>query len=600
MFSRVSVVAMTLDAPRTSEANLVLETDLSVTTLSPSAKRSDLKIIQPETTFTGGPILKIKKGLPKETQSLCPECSKVIAAREFEENGKVMMDKTCPEHGYFKDCVYSDVALYLKMEEWEFGDSRGLENPAINKGADSVCPDDCGLCSLHTSHSALANVDLTNRCNLTCPVCFANANAAGYLYEPDMDGVRVMLQALRDERPVAGRVVQFSGGEPTIHPNFVEICAMAREMGFSHIQAATNGLMIGASLEFTQRCKAAGLATLYLQFDGVTDDVYRKTRGEPLFEKKMACIENCRKAGIKIVFVPTIVKGVNDHELGAILKVAIDNVDTVSGISFQPVAFTGRIARKELEEKRFTLPDMAFALSEQTGMFDKYNDWFPLSAVTPFSKLMAAIRGAGVPTISCHPHCSLGTYMFVDEKSGKAVPVTQFVDMPGMLQDIEKLAQSAEKSFFKSKYYHGAKAFLQLNKHFKQEFAPPGLTFQKFLDTLQGMTDKKLGRDGMDGTFTYRTLLVAGMHFMDHHNYDVERVKRCVIQYAAPNGKLYPFCTYNSGPTYREKIEKEFSMPFEQQLKRFGFAPAASKSHAHGAHSCECSSGTCCGGKKDA
>jgi 7,8-dihydro-6-hydroxymethylpterin dimethyltransferase len=542
---------------------------MSTPTMAPvSAKRAGLKIIQPKTTLTGATIVPVQKGLPRQTQSLCPECTKVIDARVFEENGRVMMEKTCTEHGDFKDCVFSDVKLYMKMEQWEFGDMPGISNPAINK-KDAVCPDDCGMCSLHTSQTALANVDLTNRCNLTCPVCFANANAAGYLYEPDIEQVRLMLKTLRDERPVDSRVVQFSGGEPTIHPKFFEILAMAREMGFTHIQAATNGIMIGRSLEFAQKCKENGLSTLYLQFDGVTDEVYRKTRGEPLLATKMLCIENCRKAGMKIVFVPTIVKGINDHQLGEILRVAIENVDTVSGISFQPVAFTGRISKHELEAKRFTQSDLAFGLSEQTGMFDKYDDWFPLSSVTPFSKLMAALRGEGVPTISSHPHCSLGTYMFVDEKSRKAVPVTQFVDIPGMLQDIEALAQKTEKSFFR--YYHGIKAWNQLQKHFKKELAPPGLTFQKFLDTLQGMTNKKLGRDGMDGTFTYRTLLVAGMHFMDHYNYDLERVKRCVIHYAAPDGKLYPFCTYNSGPTYRDKIEKQFSIPFEKQLANFEF-----------------------------
>jgi len=536
-----------------------------------STKRPDLKILQPEKTLTGGPIKQLQKGLPKTTESLCPECvpTKRIPARIFEENGRVMMEKTCPEHGDFKDCVYADVALYLKMEEWEFGDNSGLSNPAVNTGADTVCPDDCGLCSLHTSHSALANVDLTNRCNLTCPVCFANANAAGYLYEPSMEQVRTMLTSLRDERPVDGRVVQFSGGEPTIHPKFIEIVAMAKEMGFTHLQAATNGIMIGSSLEFAQKCKEAGLATLYLQFDGVTDEVYMKTRGEALFAKKMQCVENCRKAGMKVVFVPTIVKGINDHQIGDILRVAIDNVDTVSGISFQPVAFTGRIARKELESKRFTLTDMARALSEQTGMFDLYNDWFPLSAVVPFSRLIAAVEKRGVPTISAHPHCSLGTYMFVDENSRKAVPVTQFVDVPAMLQDVEML--SRKKFTGLAKYYNGAKGWMELKKHFKAELAPPGLTFEKFLNTIQGMTNKKLGRDGMDGTFTYRTLLVAGMHFQDSYNYDIERVKRCVIHYAAPDGKLYPFCTYNSGPTYREKIEKQFSIPFEAQLERFGF-----------------------------
>jgi hypothetical protein len=542
---------------------------VSTTKITHSAKRPGLKIIQPEKTLTGAPILPLKKGLPHETQSLCPDCLKVIAARIFEENGKVMMEKTCPEHGDFKDCVYSDVKLYEKMEQWEFGDLPGLSNPAINKGAEAECPTDCGLCSMHTSSTALANVDLTNRCNLTCPVCFANANAAGYLYEPSLGEIRVMLQALRDERPFDTRVVQFSGGEPTIHPQFLEVLKMSKEMGFTHIQIATNGIMIANSLEFTQQCKEAGLSTLYLQFDGVTDDVYMKTRGEALFAKKMQVIENCRKAQIKIVFVPTLVKGINDHQIGDIVRVAMENVDTVSGISFQPVAFTGRIAKKELEAKRFTQADLAHALSEQTGIFDTYNDWFPLSCVTSFSKLISAVEHRPVSTISSHPHCSMGTYLFVDEKTKKAVPVTQFVDITGMLQDVEEMSRKSFSGVMK--YYNGAKGWMELKKHFKAELAPPGLTFEKFLNTIQGMTNKKLGRDGMDGTFTYRTLLVAAMHFMDSYNYDVERVKRCVIHYAAPDGKLYPFCTYNSGPTYREKIEKKYSMPFEQQLDRFNF-----------------------------
>ena len=160
---------------------------------------------------------------------------------------------------------------------------------------------------------------------------------------PISSQVRTMLQALRDERPVDSRVVQFSGGEPTIHPTSSRSSPWPREMGFTHLQAATNG-SDARQPRVRAACKQAGLATIYLQFDGVTDDIYLKTRGEALLEKKMQVIENCRKAGIKIVFVPTIVKGLNDHQLGDILRVAIDNVDTVSGISFQPVAFTGRIS----------------------------------------------------------------------------------------------------------------------------------------------------------------------------------------------------------------------------------------------------------------
>ncbi|HWQ54647.1 MAG TPA: radical SAM protein [Bryobacteraceae bacterium] len=523
------------------------------------------QVIQPETTYTGTPITPLQTGLPKTTKSLCPECTRLIDARIIEDNGRVVMVKSCPDHGEFRDTVFSDAKLYLKMEEWSFGDSRGLMNPAV--GNAKTCPEDCGLCNLHTSHTGLANVDLTNRCNLTCPVCFANANAAGYLYEPGIEQVRKMLQALRDQKPVACRIVQFSGGEPTIHPRFLEILSMARDMGFSHTQIATNGIKF-TDLEFAHQCKAAGLHTLYLQFDGVCDDVYTRTRGESLWEKKLKCIENVRKAGLKIVFVPTIVKGLNDHQIGDIVRLALENIDCTSGISFQPVAFTGRISRSELEAKRFTLSDFAFEMQKQTGIADPYQDWFPLSCVTPFSKLLSALRGEMTTHLSCHPHCSIGTYFFVD-KNKKATPVTQFIDVGPMLKEMELLARKAGPK--KIKFFSKLEAWNTLRKFFHEDKAPEGLTFNLFLQTLQGMTDKKFGRgDSEKSGFTYRTLMVAGMHFMDSYNYDVERVKRCVIHYAAPNGLIYPFCAYNSGPVFRDRIEKQFSIPFEQQaeLKR--------------------------------
>jgi len=521
---------------------------------------AQFEILQPKTTYTGTPIEPLRTGLPKQTRSLCPECTQLIDATIFEDGGKVVMEKSCPTHGEFRDIVYSDAKLYLKMEQWTFGDNRGLSNPAVTDA--KSCPEDCGLCNLHTSHTGLANVDLTNRCNLTCPVCFANANAAGYVYEPDFETVRKMLQALRNQKPVAGRIVQFSGGEPTIYPRFLDVLRMAKEMGFSHLQAATNGLKF-TDLEFAEQCKEAGLHTLYLQFDGVCDDVYRRTRGESLWERKLRCIENVRKAGLKIVFVPTIVKGLNDHQIGDIVRLALEYIDCTSGISFQPVSFTGRIARHELEAKRFTLSDFAHAVEQQTGIAKAHEDWFPLSCVTPFSKLLSALRGDETTTLSCHPHCSLGTYLFVDQNR-KAMPVTQFIDVGPMLREMDELSRKAGKRRFQ--FFTKFEAWNSLRKFFHEEKAPEGLTFTKFLQTLQGMTDKKYGRgDSEKSGFTYRTLMLAGMHFMDSYNYDVERVKRCVIHYAAPNGLIYPFCAYNSGPVYREKIERQFAVPLEEQ-----------------------------------
>jgi hypothetical protein len=380
------------------------------------------------------------------------------------------------------------------------------------------------------------------------------------VYEPNFEQVVKMMQTLRNERPVDARCIQFSGGEPTVYPRFLDVLRKATEMGFTHIQAATNGIEL-SNLDFARECKEAGLNTLYLQFDGVTDDIYRRVRGVNLLDIKMKTIDNCRKTGMKIVFVPTIVKGLNDHQIGDIVRVAIENIDCVSGISFQPVAFTGRINRRELEQKRFTLADLAREVSVQTGITDAYEDFFPLACVTPFSKLTASLRGVGVPTISAHPHCSLGTYLFVDEETKQAVPLTRFVDVGAMLQDMDELSRKSHKAIFRM--YTKMRVWNSLKRHFHEDRAPRGLSFTKFLQTLQGLTDKKLGRDGKDGTFTYRTLLVAGMHFQDLYNYDIERVKRCVIHYTAPNGQLYPFCTYNSGPEFREKIEREFAVPVD-------------------------------------
>jgi tetraether lipid synthase len=526
---------------------------------TPRTVKRDFQIVQPQTTFTGSPIEPLRKGLPKTTQSICPECLKVIDAYIFEERGAVYMEKTCEEHGECRDTIYSDAKLYLKMEEWEFGDNRGLENPQVRNA--QACPEDCGLCSLHTSHTVLSNVDLTNRCNLTCPVCFANANVAGYLYEPDFETVRAMLQGLRNQRPVPNRVVQFAGGEPTLYPRFHDVLRLATELGFTHIQAATNGICF-ADLEFAQKSKEAGLHTLYLQFDGVTDDVYLRTRGARLMEKKIAAIENCRKVGLKIVFVPTIVKGVNDHQLGDMVRFAIDNIDCVSGFSFQPVAFTGRINRRDLEAKRFTQSDLAHCIADQTGLTDKYNDWFPLSCTSPFSKLLSAVQNFERPNLTSHPHCAMGTYLYVDPQSKAAVPITRFFDVGAMLRDIDMLARKAKGA--RVKLFSKISAWNSLRRHFRAEFAPPGLTFERFLNTLQGMTDHSHGRGQGDGTFTYKTLLVAGMHFMDAYNYDINRVKRCVIHYTAPNGMVYPFCTYNSGPCFRDRIEKQFSVPLEK------------------------------------
>ena len=202
-----------------------------------------------------------------------------------------------------------------------------------------------------------------------------------------------MLETYRKERPVSGRMVQFSGGEPTLHPRFLDLIKAANDMGFSHVQIATNGVKL-SKYDFAMQCKEAGLHTIYLQFDGLDPQTYKETRGSAkLLDVKLRAIENIRKAGMKIVYVPTIINTINDDQVGPILQFAIDNIDVTSGISYQPVAFTGRISQDERMQKRFTLPDIARTIEEQTGLLQMQRDWYPLSCVTPFSKLTSAIRG---------------------------------------------------------------------------------------------------------------------------------------------------------------------------------------------------------------
>ena len=517
-------------------------------------------IHQPETTHSGAKITPPQLDLPKRTTSICPECRRLIPALIREEDGKVVMEKTCPEHGEFKDVVYSDVEFYLKAKEWFFGDGRGFSNPQVPDPKDE-CPLNCGICSRHTSNTALANIDLTNRCNLKCPICFANAAVTGYLYEPSYEQVVEMLKVLRERKPVPVACVQFSGGEPTIHPDFIRIIRTAREMGFAAIQVATNGLKF-ADLEFAQEAKEAGLHSLYLQFDGLDDEIYIKTRGRRLLETKLKAIENARKVGMKVVLVPTVVRTVNDHQLGDMVKFAIKNVDVISGISFQPVSFTGRIKREERERFRFTISDLAIKVEEQTG-FIKADGWVPICAEVPLSRLFAAIEGHEVTTYSCHPHCGAATYLFVDDE-GNAVQITDFLDLKGLLREMDQLADKLSRSRFNIKLLSGLRALNVLRKYFIKEKAPKGLTFKRFLATIDELRSNKYERDpNQVGKNSYRSLMVGGMHFMDAYNYDVERVRRCVIHYVAPNGRMYPFCAYNSGPVFRERIERRFSVPYK-------------------------------------
>jgi uncharacterized radical SAM superfamily Fe-S cluster-containing enzyme len=513
----------------------------------------------PETTRSGDRIRPVVRYLPKTVETLCPECGKNIAGRVYDWQGDVYMEKTCPEHGYVRDRVSTNTELFLKCQQWSFREGAGLSNPNV-KGADH-CPSQCGLCNQHQSHTLLGQIDLTNRCNLACPICFANANVQGFVYEPDFDEIVRQLRQLRAYRPVPASAVQLTGGEPTIHPDFLKVIEAAKAMGFSHIQIASNGITL-ADPDFAMKCAEAGLHTVYLQFDGVDDNVYEFTRGRKLVDIKRQALDNIHRAGMKVCLVPTIVRGINDDQVPKILRFAIDNIHVVSAIAYQPVAFTGRISTEEREAQRYTLGDLANQLAE-TGLIDVMRDFYPLSVVAPISRLMSALTGEPKITATNHPTCSSGTYFVVD-RNKNAVPVTKLFDIEALFSEMDELADKIENSRFK--WVHKMKVPLLFKKHFKPEEAPEDMNVKAFLHALKGMTDKRTGR-GESGETTYRTLMAAAMHFQDRYNYDVERVKRCVIHYSTPEG-MFPFCAYNSGPIHRERVEAKHSVTLAEWRSR--------------------------------
>jgi len=505
--------------------------------------------------------------LPYVTESLCPICRGVIEAEVYEQQGKVWMSKSCPDHGEFRDVLSSDVSFFLKMRRTHCDAPVAVED-AVSR-PDASCPLACGLCDHHVSSPVMVNIDLTNRCNMNCPICFANSNASGRICELDYRQIDEILCKVASIRPQPPSCVQFAGGEPTIHPDFLAAVRRAKELGISYIQVASNGLRFAGSLEFCQAASDAGLGQVYLQFDGVSDDVYVKTRGRALMETKLRAIENIAKANMRVVLVPTLVRGLNDHQVGDIVRFALDHLDAVSAISWQPVAITGRIDEARRLEMRYTLADLARDIEQQSGVVQMHRDWYPFSAAQPFIRLMEAATKQRYPHYSCHPNCGCATYIVVDKQTGATAPLPRFLDVEDTMDALDRIAARIERHPWTTRL-SVMQAMRSLRKHFHAERALDGWGFDQFLEFVKSFLE--FGEEQLDKQAymerirrqRFATLLMAAMHFQDAYNYDLRRVRRCVILYGSPDGGLYPFCTWNSGPCHRERIERQLAASLGQ------------------------------------
>ena len=387
-----------------------------------------------------------------------------------------------PRHGHVRDCVNSDVLLYSKASWWTFQEPPGVESP--HRRSQGHCPAHCGLCSQHLSSPCLAQIDLTNRCNMRCPICFANAGVTGMVYQPPYGEVVAQLQALRDLEPIPCTAIQFTGGEPTLHPDFLRIISTARDMGFSHIQIATNGIRL-AERGFAEQAAAAGLHTLYLQFDGVGEEPHRRTRNYPgLWQAKLAALDNCRTTGMKVCLVPTILKGVNDDQVGEIFRFAVANIDVVSAISYQPVSFTGRIDPQQRRATRYTLGDLGHDIAAASGA-SALRDMYPLSVVLPLSQILEALTGQPKVRPSCPPGLRVRHVL-------PGLPRGQGLSLPaghrhrGHVQRDEPHRRRHPPPQAGPTWLDRWRTMRMFRRHFNAAAAPPGLTVDRFIRSLQG------------------------------------------------------------------------------------------------------------------
>jgi uncharacterized radical SAM superfamily Fe-S cluster-containing enzyme len=556
-----------------------------------------LNSIKPNESFTPKwsekPLLKswqkVKPplGWPRETDSLCPVCVREarqeildgkrdykvlltekigeIKATILERDGKIMMVKDCPIHGHFEDVMAIDSAFFRHLEEaFPGSDMRAHNDEKLHNHGSST---------IKYGRGSVLTVDLTNRCNMMCDPCFMDANQVGFVHELGWEEIKTLLDNAITIKPRRQMSVQFSGGEPTLSPYFLDAVRYSRKVGYNSVQAATNGIEFAKSPEFAKAAAEAGLRYAYLQFDGIGNAANSHRLVGNLFDVKLRAIENLWRAGVDIVPVTTIVNGVNNEQVGRIIQFALDNPRKISFLSFQPVSFTGRdeeITDERRHAQRYTLSHLAHDVKKQTGLGEPVRDWFPISFMGTFTDWADLVHGPssdwGQLNCGCHPNCGVGMAVMVDKETKEAVPVTAFLQGEQLAKDIARVNDAARG---RTMSVIGMALALMKNydpfkspTHFKM--ADLLQKFDKTFGATKGARTGKYGKVEGDRTEAdierrrsdrWNFLFIAGMWFQDLFNYDFRRTERCIIPYATQEGEI-SFCAYNTGIGWRNIIEK--------------------------------------------
>jgi uncharacterized radical SAM superfamily Fe-S cluster-containing enzyme len=522
-------------------------------------------------------------GFPRQTDSLCPNCvrearaaildgqqevgvlldEKVgeIKATIIERDGHVLMVKQCPAHGRFEDTLAIDPAFFRHLEEVFPGrDIRAHRDEKLHNHGSS---------SIQYGRGAVLTIDLTNRCNMMCDPCFMDANQIGFVHELTWDDITQLLDSAISIKPRRQLSVQFSGGEPTLSPHFLDAVRYARKVGYKVVQVATNGIEFAKRPEFAQEAAEAGLRYAYLQFDGIGNAANSHRGVGNLFDVKLRAIENLYNAGVSIVPVITIVNGVNNEQVGRVIQFALDNPKKITLLSFQPVSFTGRdeeISDERRRAQRYTLSHLAHDVKRQTGIGEPVRDWFPISFLSTFSDWADLVHGPdsewGHLACGCHPNCGTGMAVMVDKFTKEAVPMTAFLRAEQFARDLRQVNDAS-----RGKLLSLVGMTLALLRNYDPFMAPThfrlGDLLKKFSKKFgaggrrrdEDRVETSVERIARRKTDRWNFLFIAGMWFQDLFNYDFRRTEMCIIPYATQQGEI-SFCAYNTGVGWRQIVEK--------------------------------------------
>ena len=445
-----------------------------------------------------------KKTILFNTESVCPHCLQRIPAARVARGGQVYLEKTCPEHGYFIVPVWRGQPSY---ESWVKPRERVKPvAPLISDG--QGCPFECGLCPEHRQSSCCVLLEVTSRCNLKCPVCFADAGEEKRP-DPDLETIRGWYRRLLESGGPYN--IQLSGGEPTLRDDLPEVVALGRSMGYHYFQLNTNGLRLCREPEFLKALKQAGLSTVFLQFDGTRRDIHLQLRGRDVLDEKLEVIRLCGKTGVGVVLVPTVVPGVNDHNLGEIIQLAVENIPVVRGVHIQPVSYFGRYPSQPSDQSRITIPEVIGHIEQQTAGRIKIEDFCP----------------SGNWDGLCSFH---GNYVL----------------MPG--GELVATTRSSENSSREN--CCGGPELLDGGPKKTRDFvaarwSAPEPVHQPQKNCCCGQNEEKDSLDLFLERVKKYTFCISGMAFQDAWNLDLERLRYCTIHVIAPDGRIIPFCAYN-------------------------------------------------------